>query len=200
MNSLKSQQLNGFRLAWWLSVFTGAVTSGCVYAFGPSGDARLFELATQLGGIGNDLFLLLTNAIIFNWAWRRKLRGVIRLTLFLDIGVWLVVQSVKLIPFGDWALRPNGEIGGFPSGHTTHAFAMAFALTTLFPRYGWFWHLCAGVIAWSRVESDWHSPLQVTAGVFLGIGAGVIFIRSLWKKTAVPAEHPGAAKPFIARR
>jgi membrane-associated phospholipid phosphatase len=102
----------------------------------------------------------------------------------MDAAVWAVVQSIKLIPLGEWALRPNGDIGGFPSGHTTHAFAMAFALTTYFPRFGWFWYLCAGIIAWSRVESAWHTPLQVTGGVFFGIAFGVTFINYLFKKYA----------------
>lgn len=102
----------------------------------------------------------------------------------MDAGVWLVVQSIKLIPFGEWALRPNGVMGGFPSGHTTHAFAMAFALTTLFPRQGWLWYTYAAIIAWSRVEAARHTPLQVTAGVFLGVVIGAIFIQFLLKKYA----------------
>lgn len=186
MNPMQLKQ-SGFRLAVALSVITGAVTIALVYFLGKTDNVHIFDFATQLGGIGNDIFLLATNGIIFFWAWRKKLRGVIGLTLAMDAGVWLTVQSIKLIPFGEWALRPNGENGGFPSGHTTHAFAMAFALTTLFPRLGWLWYICAGVIAWSRVESAWHTPLQVTAGIFFGIAVGVIFIYSLWKKCAGPA-------------
>lgn len=186
MNLMKLKQA-GFRLAFELSVITGAVTIALVYIFGQTDNGQLFHFAIQLGGIGNDIFLLITNGIIFIWAWRKKMPGIIGLTLAMDVGVWLVVQSIKLIPFGEWALRPNGKIGGFPSGHTTHAFAMAFVLTTLFPRLGWLWYTCAGFIAWSRVEAAWHTPLQVTAGVFLGVAIGVIFIQSLLKKYAAVA-------------
>lgn len=181
MNLMKLKQ-PGFRLAFELSAITGAVTIALVYILGQTDNGQLFHFATQLGGIGNDIFLLVTNGIIFVWAWRKKLHGIIGLTLAMDASVWLVVQSIKLIPFGEWALRPNGESGGFPSGHATHAFAMAFALTTLFPRLGWLWYTCAGIIAWSRVASAWHTPLQVTAGVFFGVAVGVIFIQFFLEK------------------
>lgn len=187
MNQIDLKQSNGFRLAFELAVITGAITIALVYFIGQTDNPQLFNFATELGGIGNDIFLLITNGIIFTWAWRNNRRGVIGLTLAMDAAVWVIVQSIKLIPFGEWALRPNGDIGGFPSGHTTHAFAMAFALTTLFPRLGWIWYLCAGIISWSRVESAWHTPFQVTAGVFLGIAVGVTFIKYLLKKYAGPS-------------
>ena len=181
MIQLGFKQSSGFRLALEFSVITGIITIASVYIFGKTGDPQLFQFATQLGGIGNDLFLLLTNALIITWAWRNRIPGVIRLTLAMDAAVWVVVQSIKLIPLGDWALRPSGEVGGFPSGHTTHAFAMAFILTHMFPRFAWFWYLCAGLISWSRVESAWHTPLQVTAGVFFGIAFGITVV-GYWRK------------------
>jgi hypothetical protein len=39
------------------------------------------------------------------WAWRQKMPDIIASTLAMDAGVWLVVQSIKLIPFGELALR-----------------------------------------------------------------------------------------------
>ena len=187
MNSMKLKQ-DGFRLAVQLSVIIGIVTIALVYILGQTDNRQLFHFARQIGGTGNNIFLLVTNGIIFAWAARKKLRSIIGLTLAMDVGVWLVVQTIKLIPFGEWALRPSGSRGGFPSGHTTHAFAMAFVLTTLFPRLGWLWYICAGIIAWSRVESASHTPLQVMAGVFFGVAIGVICIQYLLKK------HAGAAQ------
>ncbi len=183
MNSMKLRQV-GFRLAVELSVIIGAFTIALVYMFGQTDDGQLFHFATQIGGIGNNIFLLARNGIIFVWAWRQKMPGIIGSTLAMDAGVWLIVQSIKLIPFGEWALRPSGVGGGFPSGHTTHAFAMAFTMTTLFPRLRWLWYTCAAIIAWSRVEAARHTPLQVTAGVFLGVAIGMIFIQFLLKKYA----------------
>ena len=105
------------------------------------------------GGIGNNIF----NGIIFVWVGRQKMPSIIGSTLAMDAGVWLVVQSIKLIPFafGEWALRPNGVMGGFPSGHIGNS----IYLTTLFvvrPR----------CFAWSWVEAARHTPPQVTAFPF----------------------------------
>lgn len=183
MNLMKLKN-DGFRLAFELAIITGTVTIALVYILGQTDNGQVFHFATQIGGIGNNIFLLATNGIIFVWAWRKKLLAIIGLTLTMDVSVWLVVQSIKLMPFGEWALRPSGVNGGFPSGHTTHAFVMAFALTTLFPRLGWLWYTCAGIIAWSRVESVSHTPLQVTAGVFLGVAIGMSFMQYLLKKYA----------------
>lgn len=176
------QEVRSFRLALMLALATGVVTIASVYLIGKTGGQQLYEFANELGGIGNDIFLVLTNALIIIWAWRKRMPEIIRLTLAMDAMVWIIVQPIKLIPFGEWALRPNGEIGGFPSGHTTHAFAMAFLLTVYFPRYAWLWFFCAGLISWSRVESAWHTPLQVTAGVFFGIAIGAAFVIYWFKR------------------
>lgn len=185
----KFHETGSFSLAFILSLVTGAITIAAVYLIGQTGSQQLFAFANELGGVGNDIFLVLTNGLIVTWAWRRRMPEIIRLTLAMDALVWIIVQSVKLIPFGYWALRPSGETGGFPSGHTTHAFAMAFLLTVYFPRYAWLWYLCAGVISWSRVESAWHTPLQVTAGVFLGMAIGAAFV-TYWLKRYGSAGQP----------
>lgn len=178
--TVHTQALN-FRRALNLAFLTGAITIATVFLLDRTGISLVFDFATELGGIGNDIFLLSTNALIIGWAWRARVPGVIRQTLLMDAFVWIIVQSVKLLPFGAWALRPTGETGGFPSGHTTHAFAMAFFLTTYFPRLGWLWYSCALLISWSRVESLWHTPLQVMAGVFLGVAIGTFFINQ-WRR------------------
>lgn len=176
-NPIFPRQSSGIRLAIALSLLTGIITIAMVFLLGRTGNQQLFIFATELGGIGNDVFLICTNGLLITWAWRNQISGVIRLTLIMDAAVWVVVQFIKRLPLGEWALRPSGETGGFPSGHTTHAFAMAFILTSFFPRYGWVWYLCAGVISWSRVESAWHTPLQVAAGVFFGIGFGMVVVN-----------------------
>jgi membrane-associated phospholipid phosphatase len=87
----------------------------------------------------------------------------------MNLFVWISVHLIKLVPFGQWALRPGNLPGGFPSGHATHAFVMAFALTSCFPRLWWLWNLIAAAISWSRVEVGDHTGFQVTVGVCFGI-------------------------------
>jgi len=150
-----------------------------------SNDVVLLSVGTFLGGIGNDLFLILSNFLIIGWAWRKSLKSVIKLTLLLDIGVFIAVQGLKLIKIDPWYLRPNGGHGGFPSGHATHAFGMAFLLTLFFPRFSWLWYLCAVTISWSRVETDWHNGFQVAAGIIIGVGLA-------WMLVAKWLTHPDA--------
>ncbi|WP_371379209.1 phosphatase PAP2 family protein [Sporomusa aerivorans] len=154
----------------------GGATSSIVLTLQPSQHAVVWTVGNFLGSTGNDLFLILSNLLIIGWAWRKRLTSIIKLTLTLDLLVWLSVQGIKLLHLEPWYLRPNGGTGGFPSGHATHAFGMAFLLSFYFPRLSWLWYSCAAAISWSRVETDWHTGFQVTAGIVLGIAlvAGLV--------------------------
>lgn len=170
---------DNFSKAVLLALFVGAITSLGVLAMRPSHIYVLWLAAEFLGDQGNDLFLIGSNLLIIIWACRRRLWSVIKLTLALDLSVWLLVQGLKILQITPWYLRPNGGLGGFPSGHATHAFAMAFLLTLYFPRFAGFWYACAAAISWSRVETYWHSGFQVAAGIILGIGL-VWYLAARW--------------------
>jgi membrane-associated phospholipid phosphatase len=185
INSILGEQ-NRFPLALNLSCLVGVFTIGLVYSVGISGHTTIAAIAKFIGDGGNDLFLISTNLLIIGWAWRQRLISLIQLSLWLDFIVWLTVQGIKLLQIAPWTLRPTGAHGGFPSGHATHAFAMAFLLTMLFPRLAWFWYTCAAAISWSRLESLAHADFQIAAGVILGITIGWLLI-SRW------LIHPEAA-------
>lgn len=169
-----------------MALFIGVMTILLVLTIHKSNDPTLLSVGNFLGGMGNDLFLIISNLIIISWAWRKKMKSVIRLTLFLDFWVWIFVQGLKLLQIDPWYLRPNGGHGGFPSGHATHAFGMAFLLSLFFPRFSGLWYGCAIAISWSRIETDWHTGVQVTAGIILGIGLA-------WMLVAKWLTHPDAA-------
>jgi membrane-associated phospholipid phosphatase len=152
-----------------LALFVGGVTSIMALTMQPSHNYVVKSVGKFLGSEGNDLFLILSNLFIIIWAWRKGLTSIIKLTLTLDLFVFILVQGIKLIHLTPWFLRPNGSNGGFPSGHATHAFGMAFLLTLYFPRLSWLWYFCAAAISWSRVETEWHTGFQVTAGIVMGI-------------------------------
>ena len=71
--------------------------------------------------------------------------------------------------------RPDGDPSGFPSGHTTFAFALAWLLMQTYPRGAPLWFAVAALIGWSRVEGHAHFPYQVLCGAGLGtvIGWGI---------------------------
>ncbi|HWR07293.1 phosphatase PAP2 family protein [Sporomusa sp.] len=177
---------NSFTKATELAVVVGIITSILVLTTQRSQNDTIWLVGNFLSSSGNDLFLVCTNLGIIGWAWRKQLMSVIKLTLLLDLSVWIFVQGIKLIHIYPWYLRPNGGTGGFPSGHATHAFAMAFLLTLYFPRLAWFWYACAAGISWSRVETEWHTGFQVIAGIVLGTGLVWLYVTR-WMT------HPEAA-------
>lgn len=176
---------NAARFSKTLALLIGIMTILLVLNVHKSNDATILAVGKFLGGIGNDLFLVISNLILISWAWRKKMKSVIKLTLLLDCLVFFFVQGIKLIKIDPWYLRPNGGQGGFPSGHATHAFGMAFLLAIFFPRFSGVWYICAMAISWSRVETDWHNGFQVAAGVILGIGLA-------WVLVAKWLAHPDA--------
>ena len=75
---------------------------------------------------------------------------------------------VEVLKRGTGLPRPDGDPTGFPSGHTTFSFALAWLLTQTHPRLAPLWYAVAVGIGWSRVEGDAHFPYQVLCGAVLG--------------------------------
>ena len=75
--------------------------------------------------------------------------------------------------------RPDGEPTGFPSGHTTFSFALAWLMTQVYPRLAPLWYGVAVAIGWARMEGLAHFPYQVLSGAVLGtaIGYGISRIQ-----------------------
>lgn len=57
----------------------------------------------------------------------------------------------------------------FPSGHATIAFAMAAVLSRYEPKLARWFYMLAAIIAFSRVYTGVHYPLDVLGGAILGI-------------------------------
>ncbi|MDE2483821.1 MAG: phosphatase PAP2 family protein [candidate division NC10 bacterium] len=65
----------------------------------------------------------------------------------------------------------------FPSGHSVTAFALAFVLSRVYPRYALLFYGLAVLVAISRVYLAKHFPSDVVAGAAIGILAGWIVCR-----------------------
>lgn len=109
--------------------------------------------------------------------------------LFLAIGVpGLFVAIVKRVigrarpitgSFDPFAYTPpvwRSDYASMPSGHTTTAFAAAFAIAVLWPRLAPFMCLYALAIAASRVIVLAHYPSDAVVGGFVGL-AGAFLVR-----------------------
>ena len=159
-----------------------------------SGMNEILIAASLFSGAGNDAFLVVSNGILFWVAYKHKSKSLFYQVLKVDVAVWVIVHALKVIDFGELSLRPGGLPDGFPSGHTTHAFTMAFMLSVFYPRMSWLWYGSAVAISWSRIETSAHTGLQVTAGVILGIGLAWFAVNN-WLKQHDSFSLPERTKP-----
>jgi len=96
-------------------------------------------------------------------------------SFFTNLGVTFTLKYTINKP------RPDDNSGySFPSGHTSTTFQSA---TFINRRYGWKYgipaFIGAGFVGWSRIESNQHDWIDVTAGAALGILCGYYFTQPL---------------------
>lgn len=69
--------------------------------------------------------------------------------------------------------RPNGGNYGFPSGHAAGSFAIATVLETLYgPKFGLPAYALAGLLSYTRIDSNAHNLSDVVFGAALGSAIG----------------------------
>ncbi|BDI33304.1 hypothetical protein CCAX7_53550 [Capsulimonas corticalis] len=92
----------------------------------------------------------------------------------------LTSQILKLLPLPRPGSVLHGGHGGFPSGHTLTAFAVAWLLMETYPAVAPYAFLVALAVGWSRVEIHEHFVYQVLTGGLMGlaIGYGVTTAKS----------------------
>lgn len=64
--------------------------------------------------------------------------------------------------------------GSFPSGHTALAFAFSFSVFLFRPRLGGWLLFISTIIAFSRVASAVHRPLDIAAGIIIAFAVALI--------------------------
>jgi len=100
--------------------------------------------------------------------------------------------------YGFDLLHTRADYVSFPSGHATTAFALATALTLLWPRYAAGYFLLALAIGASRVLANAHWLSDVLAGGFVGI-AVACYARALFQANgAAPAAMRAGAAAWRA--
>jgi hypothetical protein len=80
-------------------------------------------------------------------------------------------RPVELLRSGAHGFHPfsfHTGLYSMPSGHATTAFALAFALTTLYPRRRTVWLTLASLLAVSRVMINAHFVSDIVAGGVIG--------------------------------
>ncbi len=130
---------------------------------------------TKLGDNGLMWFVM---AALLMISQRARWKGVL---LFFSVGIGGFISSVVIKhlverprPFLLYPdLLPLGHLPSdtsFPSGHTTAAFAFAFAASCLFPKRQpvIFFFVLAALMAYSRIYVGAHNPSDVLAGILIG--------------------------------
>lgn len=154
----------------------GAALAGLLLAAAachPVWPSRAAKLCGDFGSHTLYQTLIAVAAVLLLWrGWRTPGRRLMWWPLAVSLGTFLCVEGLKRatrLP------RPDGEATGFPSGHTTFAFALAWLLSLAYPRLRPLWFGAAVSIGWSRMEGLAHFPYQVLCGAVFGtlIGWGV---------------------------
>lgn len=110
------------------------------------------------------------------------------------VSLTLKYSIVRSRPFTNYPdIEKLSEAGNssFPSGHTIEAFAIALAISTLFPKrqYIVLVFLWALLIAYSRLALGVHYPFDVIAGILTGLLVSYITLKTfdlqVWKKKAI---------------
>jgi len=95
-------------------------------------------------------------------------------------------------------LHTRADYVSFPSGHATTAFALATALTLLWPRFAGLYFLLALAIGASRVLANAHWLSDVLAGGFVGV-AVTLYLAALFRANgAAPAAMPAGTAAWRA--
>lgn len=157
------------------------VLLGAFFALFPDNstpDAFAHFLSDQV----NDGFQIGAHLLVFALAWRWRSWGPVLLDLCVTGFATSVVQFSKRFLIHPIALRPSGGYEGFPSGHATATFSLAFLLSLYYPKLWWLWYGIAALVTWSRVQTLAHSELQIAAGMLFGTLVAYGFSRVMWRE------------------
>jgi membrane-associated phospholipid phosphatase len=98
-----------------------------------------------------------------------------RLWQLLDLSICcsLLILSLHLLIHLPRPLRHgHGFSPGFPSGHTTLVFGLAWLILESYPQVSALWFGVAIAIGWSRIALHSHFPYQVFCGGAFGVALG----------------------------
>ena len=133
----------------------------------------------------NDGFQVCAHLAMFFSGWKLRSWQPVLYDAAVALIVTATVQLSKRFFIADIAIRPSGGYEGFPSGHASATFSLAFVLSLYYPRLWWLWYSVAGLVTWSRIQTNAHTELQITAGMLFGTIVAYIVAMLIRRKKAV---------------
>jgi len=144
---------------------------------------NIFDVITRLGVSTWYIVASIILYLFFRYIYKNNLNASRSVFVFLSLGLggifadilkWIAgrYRPVELFNhgyFGFEFFRTGYKWTSFPSGHAQTAFALAMALTILFPRWGMPLFIVAGAVGVSRIILTSHYLSDVIAGAGIGI-------------------------------
>lgn len=141
-------------------------------------------------------YLLLGFAVVYEFFIRDTggtLRSLTRVFTPATVAV-VIAKTIKLLfhaprPFAMLNITPlvsvSDPFGSFPSNHTTFFFALGMSMYFCNKKIGALFLLGALLVAFARIGSGVHWPVDILAGTLLGLTVSYIFekflLRFIWK-------------------
>lgn len=155
----------------------------------------IFLFITQFGESTFYLVGFALGTLLFRFYWKHPVWSNRSLFLFAAVAVsGILADIVKVIAgrhrpselfehgtYGFDFFHIDRAMTSFPSGHTTTAFALAIALTYLWPKFSTVAWIAAITIGISRIAIGAHYPSDVLAGALTGT-LSVYLILYYWKQ------------------
>ena len=164
----------------------GLVTMGAAFFILFPDNSTPDKVAHFLSDHVNDGFQILAHLLVFAIAWRWRSWRPVLLDLSVAGVVTAVVQLSKRFFIAPIAIRPSGGYEGFPSGHASATFSLAFVLSLYYPKLWWAWYGTAALVTWSRIQTNAHTELQIAAGMVFGTLVAWGVSQMLWQAKKQP--------------
>lgn len=137
-----------------------------------------FNIVTRLG---STLFMFVLSVLLYMGGRRRE--GMLMLASIM-FGTLIVLPLKLAVPRPrPYVSIPSAIVFGreagssFPSGHTVRIFAFALVASKLRPRLSLPFYSLACLVAFSRIYTGQHYPLDILAGIVIGLLAGYLTVR-----------------------